>query len=66
MGGDRGLEVVIPASVRAVKSNPDLRLLMVGDQEQIVKHLKKQGITASHSLYKQFSIEHASEIVTMD
>lgn len=66
MGGDHGLTVVIPASVRAVRDNPDLRLLMVGDKDQITEHLKKHGITSSHPLYKQFSIEHASEVVSMD
>lgn len=66
MGGDHGLDVVIPACVRAAQSNPDLKLLLVGDQRQVAEHLKKNGITLSNSHSHQFSIEHASEIVAMD
>ncbi len=62
MGGDHGLPVVIPACIRAIQKNSDLRLILVGDQAKITRALKKQG-QASHS---QISIVHASEIVTMD
>lgn len=65
MGGDHGLQVVIPACVRAARKNPDLKLILVGDKHQITKHLKKHGIALTHS-NKQFIIEHASEVVTMD
>ena len=66
MGGDHGLSVVIPACVCAARSNPDLKLLLVGDQVQIAKHLKKQGISLNNSSNNQFSVEHASEVVGMD
>ncbi len=62
MGGDHGLSVVIPACVRAAKSNPDLKLILVGVHDKINEHLKKQGVASS----KQFSIVHASEVVGMD
>lgn len=62
MGGDHGLSVVIPACVRAAKSNPDLKLILVGIHDKINAHLKKQGVGSS----KQFSIVHASEVVAMD
>lgn len=62
MGGDYGLGVVIPACVRAAKKNPDLKLILVGVQDRINAHLKKQGVASS----KQFSVVHASELVTMD
>ncbi|MFC3907471.1 phosphate acyltransferase PlsX [Legionella dresdenensis] len=62
MGGDHGLCVIIPACARAAKNNPDLRLLLVGDQTQVEAHLKKQGLSDS----SQFSIIHASEVVGMD
>lgn len=62
MGGDHGLKVVIPACVRASHHNPDLRLLLVGDQNQINSHLKKLGEATN----KQFSVVHASEVVAMD
>lgn len=64
MGGDHGLSVVIPASVRAVCNNSDLKLILVGDQNQIVRHLNKHGISAHQN--SQISIEHAPEAVTMD
>lgn len=66
MGGDHGLNVVIPACVRAVQNNPNLKLVLVGNQNLVAKHLKKQGVTTDSQLYSQFSIEHASEIVAMD
>ena len=66
MGGDHGLSVVVPACVRAARNNPNLHMILVGDQHQVVKHLQKNGISLSHSLNQQFSIEHASEVVAMD
>lgn len=62
MGGDHGLRVVVPACVRAARNNPDLKLLLVGEQNQVNTHLKKFGITNN----SQFSVVHASEIVEMD
>ncbi len=62
MGGDHGLSVVIPACVRAARANPNLKLILVGDQEQVVSHLKKNGASTN----SQFSIVHASEVVKMD
>ncbi len=62
MGGDHGLHVVIPACLRAARHNPDLKLLLVGDQNQVNTHLTKLGVADN----KQFSVVHASEIVAMD
>ncbi|MBA2711092.1 MAG: phosphate acyltransferase PlsX [Tatlockia sp.] len=62
MGGDHGLKVVIPACVRASRHNPDLKLLLVGDQTQVNSHLKKLGVSNN----SQFSVVHASEVVAMD
>ncbi|MFA5960254.1 MAG: phosphate acyltransferase PlsX [Tatlockia sp.] len=62
MGGDHGLKVVIPASVRAARKNPDLHLLLVGDKKQINAQLKKCGAAKN----QQFTVVHASEVVTMD
>lgn len=62
MGGDHGLNIVIPACVRAARHNPDLKLLLVGDQNQVNTHLKKFSL-ANNS---QFSVVHASEVVAMD
>lgn len=62
MGGDHGLQVVIPACIRASRHNPDLKLLLVGDQTQVDSHLKKLGVAKN----SQFSVVHASEVVAMD
>ncbi len=62
MGGDHGLKVIIPACVRAARHNPDLKLLLVGDQNQVNAHLKKIGVANNN----QFSVVHASEVVGMD
>lgn len=64
MGGDHGLSVVIPASVRAVRKNSNLNLILVGDQRQIAESLQKAGYSSSYS--SQITIEHAPELVTMD
>lgn len=61
MGGDNGLKVSIPASVRASKKNPNLKLVLVGDQGQINACLKKYTFDRS-----QISIVHASEVVSME
>lgn len=62
MGGDHGLPVIMPACARALKKNSKLNLLLVGDQEQITKHLKKHHLLGHH----QLSVIHASELVAMD
>ena len=62
MGGDHGLSVVIPACVSAAKKNPDLKLILVGVQDKVSLALKQHGALSSN----QFSIVHASELVTMD
>ena len=61
MGGDHGLSVVIPACIRAARLNSSLNLLLVGDEQQIAKHLQMHGALP----HAQFSIEHASEVVGM-
>lgn len=63
MGGDHGLSVVIPAAVFAARNNNNLHLILVGDEEQIVKHLGKLGVTVDN---EQFTIQHATEVVDMD
>jgi glycerol-3-phosphate acyltransferase PlsX len=62
MGGDHGLSVVIPASIRAVRNNPNLNLLLVGAEDKISAALKKYGVLNR----EQFSIINATEIVNMD
>lgn len=62
MGGDHGLKVIIPACINAVRSKPNLHLLLVGNKAQITQCLKKHHASGN----KQFTIIHASEVVEMD
>ncbi len=62
MGGDHGLKIVVPACIRAIRYNAELHLILVGDEAQLSKELKRYGIRDS----KQFSLLHASEVVGMD
>lgn len=62
MGGDHGVEVVVPACIRAAKNNPDLTLLLVGLQDKVNAILKKHGALSS----TQLSVIHAAELVGMD
>lgn len=66
MGGDHGLSVVIPACVRMAKKNPGLNLILVGNETQVLSHLKKQGVDLSRKASSQYTIVHASEVVGMD
>lgn len=62
MGGDHGLSIVLPACLRAVQNNAHLKLLLVGDQNQVVSHLKKiDGFN-----HPQLVVVHASDVVGMD
>lgn len=63
MGGDHGLPVIIPACVNIAKKYKEIKLLLVGDEVQITKHLKKYGKFPAN---EQISIIHASEVVAMD
>ena len=43
MGGDSGVEVVLPAALRALEKRDDLELILVGDQEIIERDLQALG-----------------------
>lgn len=62
MGGDAGLEVVIPAAIQAVNENKQLTLILVGEETALKQSLAKyQRIPSS-----QIEIYHASQVVAMD
>lgn len=62
MGGDHGPEVTVPAAIRALEANPNLHLILVGQQDILAPLLARQG--ASYS--DRWTIQHASESVDMD
>jgi len=62
MGGDHGPVVIIPAALNALKKNSDLKLILVGDQAQLMAALQQQGGDVGARL----TIQHASQQVAMD
>lgn len=62
MGGDFGPQVTIPASLDCLKNNPNLKLILVGD-EAILNPLL---VNSLRNYPGRLSIHHASECVTMD
>jgi glycerol-3-phosphate acyltransferase PlsX len=61
MGGDFGPQITIPASLACIKANPDLKLIMVGD-EAVLTELLSQALV---DFKDKISIHHASQIVEM-
>ncbi len=61
MGGDHGVDTTIPASIDCLRSNPELQLILVGD-EQVLKPLLAEAILEFKG---RLSIQHASEQVEM-
>ena len=63
MGGDHGVSVTIPASFRLLAKYPNLKLILVGNQD-----LLNEAITAQncHNLQERIIVQHASEEVLMD
>lgn len=61
MGGDRGPAVTVPASLYALKDNPDLHLILVGDQQTLLHELEQRGASVGDRL----TVRHASQQVSM-
>lgn len=62
MGGDHGPSVVVPAALQALNDNPDLTLILVGDEQVLGHALHTHGSSVSERL----QIRHASQTVAMD
>ncbi|MFI3218582.1 MAG: phosphate acyltransferase PlsX [Methylococcales bacterium] len=62
MGGDFGPKVTIPASLDCLKNNPDLMLILVGNEAVLEPLLTQELVDYSGRL----SIQHASQCVEMD
>lgn len=61
MGGDHGLAVTVPASIVALEKNPELSLILVGNEIAIKEALKNKSYD-----HHRLQIQHASELVLMD
>ena len=62
MGGDHGIESVLPAAAARLKADPAVHLILVGDQAQIENRLESFQLERSDRL----RVHHASEQVAMD
>jgi len=62
MGGDHGVQVVVPAAVSALEQYADLRLILVGEEAQ----LNEQMAQVDPGLRERIELEHASQVVGMD
>ncbi len=62
MGGDRGIDVTVPAALAALQREPTLKLFLVGQRDLLTDALVRQRGTESERLV----IHNATEIVAMD
>lgn len=62
MGGDHGPPVVVPAALRVLTEQEDLKLILVGDRQVLASSLQSFGGAEGERLV----IHHASQVVAMD
>jgi glycerol-3-phosphate acyltransferase PlsX len=62
MSGDHGPGVTVPASLRALEKYPELKLILVGDQQILSDELGRHGGQTGERL----ELLHASQVVGMD
>ncbi len=63
MGGDHGIDTVVPAALNTLAHRNDVHLILVGDQAQIEARLTQAGRVPDDT---RLSIQHASQVVDMD
>ena len=63
MGGDYGPSITVPAAIQAISDNPDLVLMLVGQQEKIEQVIHK---SANNWDKTRLIIKNATEVVAMD
>ncbi len=62
MGGDHGASVTVPAALTILRKQPELKLILVGVRERLVRELAQHNERESGRLV----VRHASETVDMD
>ena len=62
MGGDAGLEMVVPAAITALNDHPDVGIILVGDEARLAAAVAAAGAADNQRLI----IHHASQKVEMD
>ncbi len=63
-GGDRGLDVSVPAALAALEADSRLNLLLTGDSESIRSVLGRETVTGGVSA--RLDIHHAESVIPMD
>jgi glycerol-3-phosphate acyltransferase PlsX len=63
MGGDTGVDVVIPAALAALKRFPNLHLILVGHEAVLEDALDRHGGKLQEG---RLSMRHATQVVEMD
>ena len=67
MGGDQGPLVTIPSAIMAIKTLPNLHLILCGDETLITTELARLNISAQNlAQHKQLSIFATTQTVAMD
>lgn len=61
MGGDHGPHVTVPAALSALREDPEIKIILVGDQDEITGELNKANATVGDRV----SIQHATQKVEM-
>ncbi|WP_455201293.1 phosphate acyltransferase PlsX [Kaarinaea lacus] len=61
MGGDHGPHVTVPAALSAINEDPEIKIILVGDQDEITAELNKSNAMVG----ERVSIQHASQKVEM-
>ena len=62
MGGDRGIKVTVPASIEIIKQFPEVKIIIVGNSNEIKKTLGKLKMTN----HPRLEIVNSLESVEMD
>src|SRR5213082_293968 len=61
MGGDHAPGPIVAGAVQAVQDDPDLRVLLVGDQPQVEAALTREG-----GPHPRLELYHCTQVVTME
>jgi len=64
MGGDVGLDMVLPAAIEVVRESKDIRCTLIGDESRINTLLATHSL--SEGLLARIAVRHASQVVAMD
>ena len=58
MGGDQGPEVVVAGAAEAVEADPNIKVVLVGDEDQVGSLVPDDAVDA-------MEVVHASEVIGM-